>query len=65
MSRVAAKITQADVARALRAITQVAPGQMVVEITVGGTIRMLPREDALAIATTKKSNVTTAEDFVL
>jgi hypothetical protein len=40
MSRRAATFTQADVARALRAVEQVAPGRMVVEIAPGGVIRI-------------------------
>jgi hypothetical protein len=42
MSRRAASFTQADVARALRAAEQVAPGRMVVEIAPGGIIRIRP-----------------------
>jgi hypothetical protein len=40
MSRRAATFTQADVARALRAAEQVAPGRMEVEIAPGGIIRI-------------------------
>jgi hypothetical protein len=40
MSRRAASFTQSDVARALRAAEQVAPGRMVVEIAPGGVIRI-------------------------
>jgi hypothetical protein len=40
MSRRAASFTQSDVARALRAAEQVAPGRMVVEIGPGGFIRI-------------------------
>jgi hypothetical protein len=44
MRRRAAKPTQADVARAIRAAEQVAPGKMVVEITADGVIRILPHD---------------------
>jgi hypothetical protein len=48
MSRTAAKVTQADVARALRAAEQVASGRVVVEVTSEGTIRIVltPNADA-------------------
>jgi hypothetical protein len=42
MSRRAARITQADVARALRAAEQVAPGRRIVEVTPEGVIRIVP-----------------------
>ena len=42
MSRRAASFTQADVARALRAAEQVAPGRMTIEISRDGTIRIRP-----------------------
>jgi hypothetical protein len=48
MSRRAASFTQADVARALRAAEQVAPGRMVVEIAPGGIIRIRPSKPDLA-----------------
>jgi hypothetical protein len=44
MTRRAAKITQADLARAIRAAEQVAPGQRMVEITPDGLIRIVPIE---------------------
>ena len=44
MSRRAASFTQADVARALRAAEQVAPGRMEVEIAPGGIIRIRQTE---------------------
>ena len=44
MSRRQASFTQADVARALRAAEQVAPGKMAVEIASGGVIRIVPVE---------------------
>jgi hypothetical protein len=40
MSRRAAAFTQADVARAIRAVKQVDPGPVVVEITPGGIVRV-------------------------
>jgi len=43
MSRTPAKITQADIARALRAAEQVLPGKMTVEIAPDGTIKIVPR----------------------
>jgi hypothetical protein len=46
MSRRAASFTQANVARALRAAEQVAPGRMTIEISPDGTIRILPLERA-------------------
>ena len=46
MSRRAASFTQCDVARALRAAEQVAPGRMAVEIAADGTIRIRPLADA-------------------
>jgi hypothetical protein len=48
MSRRAASFTQADVARALRAAEQVAPGRMVVEIAPCGIIRIRPSKPDLA-----------------
>ena len=42
MSRRPATFTQADVARALRAAEQVAPGRMTIEIARDGTIRIRP-----------------------
>ncbi|HZZ24202.1 MAG TPA: hypothetical protein VFE60_17175 [Roseiarcus sp.] len=42
MSRRPASFTQSDVARALRAAEQVAPGRMEVEIAPGGVIRIRP-----------------------
>lgn len=42
MSRRGATFTQANVARALRAAEQVAPGRMMVEIAADGAIRILP-----------------------
>jgi hypothetical protein len=44
MSRRPATFTQADIARALRATQQVAPGRMTVEIATDGTIRIQPLE---------------------
>jgi hypothetical protein len=46
MARRAASFTQSDVARALRAAEQVAPGRMAVEITADGTIRIRPLAQA-------------------
>jgi hypothetical protein len=46
MSRRAASFTQSDVARALRAAEQVAPGRMAVEIAADGTIRIRPLAQA-------------------
>lgn len=43
MSRSPAKVTQADIARAIRAITQTG-ANLVVEITPEGTIRLVPAE---------------------
>lgn len=43
MSRRAAKTTQADIARALRAAEKVLPGKMTVEIAPDGTIKIVPR----------------------
>jgi hypothetical protein len=40
MSRRAAAFTQADVARAIRAVKQVDPGPVVVEISPGGVVRV-------------------------
>jgi hypothetical protein len=42
MSRRAALFTQADVTRALRAVEQVAPGRMTIEIAPDGVIRIVP-----------------------
>jgi hypothetical protein len=50
MSRRAAKITQADVARAIRAAEQVAPGRRVVEVTPEGVIRIVPLDGSPAAA---------------
>jgi hypothetical protein len=44
MSRRAASFTQADVARAIRAIKQVDPGPVVVEIAPGGVVRIRRHE---------------------
>lgn len=41
MSRTAAKVTQADIARALRAVEQTG-AQAVVEVARDGTIRIVP-----------------------
>ena len=46
MSRRHARITQADVARALRAAEQVAPGRFVIDITAEGSIRIVPLDAA-------------------
>ncbi len=43
MSRTAARVTQADIARAIRAIKQ-AGGGLAVEIARDGTIRIVPHE---------------------
>ena len=43
MSRVAAKVTQADLARALRAAEQVGAGRLMVEVTSDGTIRIVAK----------------------
>jgi hypothetical protein len=50
MSRRAASFTQADVARALRAAQQVAPGKFRIEIAPGGVIRIAPAADGAAKA---------------
>jgi hypothetical protein len=42
VSRTAARFTQADMARALRAAEQVAPGEMLVEVAPDGVIRIAP-----------------------
>jgi hypothetical protein len=42
VSRRRVSFTQADVARALRAAEQVAPGKMLVEVEPGGVIRIKP-----------------------
>lgn len=42
MSRRAASFTQADLARALRAAEQVAPGRITLEIAPEGFIRLVP-----------------------
>ncbi len=44
MSRRSASFTQADIARALRAAEQVAPGRLVVEVTPEGLIRIVPAD---------------------
>jgi hypothetical protein len=46
MSRRAAKVTQADVARVIRAAEQVAPGRFEVEITPEGRILVRPSTEA-------------------
>jgi hypothetical protein len=43
MSRVPARVTQADIARAIRAIAQTG-ARMAVEIDTDGTIRLVPVE---------------------
>lgn len=45
MSRTAAKVTQADMARAIRAIQQT-KANMAVEVGKDGTIRLVPSEQA-------------------
>jgi hypothetical protein len=50
MSRRAASFTQADVARAIRAIKQVDPGPVVVEIAPGGVIRIVPIDASRPVA---------------
>jgi hypothetical protein len=47
MSRRASSFTQADVARALRAAQQVAPGRMTIEIAPDGVIRIVPLDACL------------------
>jgi hypothetical protein len=42
MSRRAALITQADIARAIRAVKQAGPENFVIEITKAGEIRIVP-----------------------
>jgi hypothetical protein len=49
MSRTAARVTQADLARALRAVEQVAPGRMMVELTREGTIRIVTKPSGTEI----------------
>jgi hypothetical protein len=49
MSRRAARVTQADVARAIRAAEQVAPGQRVIEISPDGVIRIIPLDASLVV----------------
>jgi hypothetical protein len=50
MSRRAASFTQADVARALRAAEQVAPGRMTIELGPDGVIRIVPIEASRPVA---------------
>lgn len=47
MSRTAARVTQADIARALRAVEQVGL-PMAIEILTDGTIRLVPSSQSLA-----------------
>jgi hypothetical protein len=50
MSRRAATFRQADVARALRAAEQVAPGRMTIELGPDGVIRIVPIETIQLVA---------------
>jgi len=54
MSRRPAAVTQADIARALRAAEQVLPGKMTVEIAPDGTIRVVPRDGSQSVPVAKK-----------
>jgi hypothetical protein len=47
MSRTAAKVTQADLARALRAAEQVGAGRLIVEVTREGVIRIMLKCEGL------------------
>jgi hypothetical protein len=63
MSRRAASFTQADVARAIRAIKQVDPGPVVVEITPGGVVRV--RSDRTDAAPAEDEGVDQCEEIDL
>jgi len=56
MTRTPAKTTQADIARALRAAEQVAPGKLTVEIAPDGTIRVVPRDSSQSVPVAKKQD---------
>lgn len=66
MGRRPAAVTQADVARALRAAEQVAPGRMIVEVAPGGTIRIFPAElSPLFTPPQRPTQVAEEEDIIL
>jgi hypothetical protein len=66
VSRRAATFTQADVARALRAAEQVAPGRMEVEIAPGGVIRIrLSKPDRAAATPAEQEKVDQGEEIDL
>jgi len=55
VSRTAAKFTQADVARALRAAEQVGPGRLMVELTSDGVLRIVPTSESAGSADGKST----------
>jgi hypothetical protein len=66
MSRRPATFIQADVARALRAVEQVAPGRMTIEIAPDGTIRIRPFEPGCeAEPAVKDSPLAHSEEIIL
>ena len=65
MSRRPATFTQADVARALRAAEQVAPGRMTIEIAPDGTIRIRPLEEPAPTRGPLPQQLDAREDIVL
>lgn len=64
MPRTAAKVTQADIARTVRAVAQ-ARVKAVVEVAPDGTIRVLIGENASAPAQIQQTAVEQEEDVVL
>lgn len=64
MPRTAAKVTQADIARTVRAVAQ-ARVKAVVEVARDGTIRVLIGENAQATPAPAHIDVEEAEEIVL
>lgn len=64
MPRTAAKVTQADIARTVRAVAQ-ARVRAVVEVMPDGTIRVIMGEDAQTIASAAAKPVERKREIVL
>jgi hypothetical protein len=64
VSRRAAKVTQADIARAIRAVEQTG-GRMAIEITPDGIIRLTPVSAAAAPAEPRNGHLEPEREIVL
>jgi hypothetical protein len=63
MPRRPANVTKADIARALRAAEQVAPGRHLVEVTADGVIRIVPIDAAARPGAVAVAEVDPADPF--